>query len=284
MIRIALKNLLAHKFRSVGLMLTIVLGVSFVTGTYVLTDTITNVFDGIFADVYSEIDVNVRHASPLGLDAQRPPLDESLLRQVANVDCVRAVEGSVFALGADIIDARGDRVGNPMAPSFGTTWANDDALTPFNLRAGHKPTTRTEVAIDAKSFADGKFKLNDSVLVVTPSGPRHFTLVCIAGFGRASNLAGATISIFDLHTAQELFGRVGKFDSINVSAQRGVDPELLQERVASVLPADHEAVTSSQLTSESSRSVANALGSFRTFMLVFAFVALFVGAFIIYNT
>lgn len=284
MFRIAIKNLVAHKFRSLALILTVVLGTSFVTGTYVLTDTITHVFDDIFADVYSGIDVNVRHSSALGLDAVRPPVPESLLPEVQKVEGVRTAEGSVFALGADIIDAKGKRVGNPMAPSFGTTWANDEALTPFTLRSGRKPSTSDEIAIDARSYADGKFHLGDSVLVVTASGPRRFTLVGVAGFGRASNIAGATISIFDLRTAQDVLGRKGQFDSINVAAKAGVAPELLQERVAAVLTKSYEAVTSADLTSESSKSVATALAYFRTFMLVFAFVALFVGAFIIYNT
>jgi putative ABC transport system permease protein len=284
MFRIAIKNLVAHKFRSLALILTVVLGTSFVTGTYVLTDTITHVFDDIFADVYSGIDVNVRHSSPLGLDAVRPPIPESLLPEVQKVGGVRTAEGSLFALGADIIDAKGKRVGNPMAPSFGTTWANDEALTPFTLRSGRKPSTSDEIAIDARSYADGKFHLGDSVLVVTAAGPRRFTLVGVAGFGRASNIAGATISIFDLRTAQDVLGRKGQFDSINVAAQSGVAPELLQERVAGVLTKSYEAVTSADLTNESSKSVATALAFFRTFMLVFAFVALFVGAFIIYNT
>lgn len=284
MFRVAIKNLIAHKVRSLALVFTVVLGVSFVVGTYVLTDTVTHVFDDIFADVYSGIDVNVRHSSALGLDAERPPIPESLLAEVQAVPGVRTAEGSVFALGVDIIDAKGDRVGNPQAPTFGTNWAIDDSLTPFTLREGRRPIAADEVAIDAQSFDDGNFTLGDSVQLVTPAGPRHFTLVGVAGFGRASNLAGATISIFDLSTAQALLGRAGMFDSINVAAADGVEPGVLQDRVAAVLSKDFEAVTSTDLSDESSRSVASALSFFRTFMLVFAFVALFVGAFIVYNT
>ena len=43
-----LKGLLAHKFRLAATALAIVLGVSFVAGTYVLTDTITASFDDLF--------------------------------------------------------------------------------------------------------------------------------------------------------------------------------------------------------------------------------------------
>lgn len=284
MFRVALKNLIAHKIRLSGLVLTVVLGVSFVVGTYVLTDTITKVFDDIFTEVYVGTDVSVRHTSELGMDAARPPVPESLLDDVLAVEGVRAAEGGVFAIGVDIIDANGDRVGNPQAPSFGTTWGDDDALTPLVVRAGWRPQNSTEVAIDAQSFENGGFTLGDTIRLVTPQGPRDFRLVGVAGFGRASNLAGATLSVFEMETAQALLDREGMFDSISVAAEEGVDPDVLQSRIAAVLGADYEAVTSDQIADENSQAIGDALGFFRTFMLIFAFIALFVGAFIVYNT
>lgn len=284
MFRVAFKNLLAHKFRSVALVFTVVLGVSFVVGTYVLTDTITNVFDDIFSEVYKGTDVTVRHTSELGLDAVRPPIPESLLADVQQVDGIRIAEGDVFVLGVDIIDADGDRVGNPMAPSFGTSWTKDAELTPFVLREGRPPQGTNEVVIDAQAYETGNFHVGDTIRLVTSSGPRSFTLVGVAGFGRASNLAGATISIFELDAAQQILGRVGQFDSINIAAKDGVSVDQLQERVGAVLSPEYEAINSTELTNESNASVASALGYFRTFMLVFAFIALFVGVFIIYNT
>jgi putative ABC transport system permease protein len=126
--------------------------------------------------------------------------------------------------------------------------------------------------------------VGDRIELVGPGGPRTFTLVGVAGFGRASNLAGATLGIFDLATAQEVMDRVGQFDSIDVRAAEGVSDQTLQDRVAAALPAGYEAVTSDQLTQESNDAVDEGLAFFKTFLLVFAFIALFVGAFIIYNT
>lgn len=284
MFRVALKNLIAHKIRSLGLIVTVVLGVSFVVGTYVLTDTVSNVFNGIFTDVYAGVDVNVRHSSELGLDAARPPVPASLLEQIEGVDGVGHAEGNVFGPGVEIIDANGDRVGNPRAPAFGTVWAHDAHLTPFILRRGTMPVAADDVAIDARSFDSGHFALGERIMLVTPHGPQQFTLVGVAGFGRASNLAGATISIFTLHTAQTLLDRVGQFDSINIAAADGVDPAVLQEDVAARISPDYEAVSSADLTNENSKAVSSVMQYFQTFMLVFAFVALLVGAFIVYNT
>lgn len=119
MLHVTLKNLLAHKFRSIALVLTVVLGVSFVSGTYVLTDTITKVFDDLFSEAYASVDLTVRSKSDLGTDRAHEPVPESLLATVRSVDGVAAAQGSVFSLRLDIIDAGGDHVGNPMAPSFG---------------------------------------------------------------------------------------------------------------------------------------------------------------------
>jgi len=283
MLTIALKNMVAHKFRSLALILTVVLGVSFVTGTYVLTDTVTNVFNDIFADVYKRVDVNVRTESALGTDAVRRPLPQDFLTTVKSIDGVAVADGSVFGDGVDIIGKDGKRLGIQMAPALATNWGSDE-LTPLNLRTGRQPADSNEVAIDAKSFTDGGFQVGDQVTIVTAAGPRPFTLVGSAGFGRASNIAGATLAVFDTATAQQVMNRVGMFDSINLKATDGVSADILQERVSQALPPGFEAVTSSQLTSESDQAINEALGFFKTFLLLFAFVALFVGAFIIYNT
>ncbi|MEO8694727.1 MAG: FtsX-like permease family protein [Acidimicrobiales bacterium] len=285
MFRIAVKNLISHKFRSLALMLTVVLGVSFVSGTYVLTDTITNVFNDIFSQAYSSVDVNVRTASELStVEVARPPVPVDLLATVKVVPGVGDARGDVFGNGVMIIDANGERVGNKFAPALATSWSENDSMTALQLRQGKKPSGSGEIAIDAQAFADGGFHLGDQITVVTATGPRDFRLVGVAGFGRASNLAGATLSIFDLPTAQDVLQRVGLYDSINVKAADGVSRDILQERIQSVLPTGYEAVTSQQLTNESDEAVSDALGFFKTFLLVFAFIALFVGAFIIYNT
>jgi putative ABC transport system permease protein len=285
MFKVAFKNLIAHKFRSLALMLTVLLGVSFVSGTYVLTDTITRVFNDIFSEAYASMDVNVRTASELStIEVARPPVPASLLETVRTVPGVAEAQGDIFGSGVVILDRDGERVGNKFAPALATSWAENDSMTPLQLRQGRKPSAPNEVAIDAQSFADGDFRLGEQISLVTAGGPRTFELVGVAGFGRASNLAGATLSVFDLPTAQTVLEREGLYDSINVRAASGLSDDLLQDRIQAALPPGYEAITSAQLTTESDEQVSDALGFFKTFLLVFAFIALFVGAFIIYNT
>lgn len=284
MLRVAFKSLVGHKIRAIFLGLCVVVGVSFVSGTYVLTDTILRTFNGIFTDVYSKIDLEVRSRSELGMDVARLPFDEAALAKVRAVDGVAEAYGGVFAVGAEIIGKDGDRVGNVQAPAFGLEWHPDTTMSPLEVRQGRIPSGPTEVAIDAQSFKDSGYALGDEVTIITPDGERKFTLVGVAGFGRADNIAGATLAMFDIETAQQVMHRVGQFDSISVKAANGISHDLLQERIAAVLPANLEVVTSETLTSDSQQSLKDNLQFFNVFMLTFAYIALFVGAFIIYNT
>ena len=63
MFRVTLKSLLARKLRLVLTALAVVLGVAFVSGTLILTDTMNKTFDDLFATAYSGTDVGVRGKS-----------------------------------------------------------------------------------------------------------------------------------------------------------------------------------------------------------------------------
>jgi putative ABC transport system permease protein len=109
-------------------------------------------------------------------------------------------------------------------------------------------------------------------------------VVGIAGYGQGDSLGGATWALFDLPTAQRVLGREGELDSVSVVGDPNVSAVDLQRRISDVLPKGAEAVTAATVTSEAQDQIATGLGFLRTAFLVFAFVALFVGAFIIFNT
>ena len=119
---------------------------------------------------------------------------------------------------------------------------------------------------------------------MTPSGSASYTIVGYFGFGSEDNIAGATLTAFATPVAEQVLDRVGLFDSIDVEAAAQVPDEVLQQRIQAALPAGYEAITGSELTSDNTDAIANNLRFFNVFLLVFAFIALFVGVFIIYNT
>src|ERR1700678_2608814 len=98
---VTIKGLLAHKLRLVLTALAIVLGVTFISGTFVLTDTLNNTFSVLFGNIYQKIDFQVRGVAQLGsgANATRNELPESLLATVRRVPGVQGAEGNVEGCG-----------------------------------------------------------------------------------------------------------------------------------------------------------------------------------------
>jgi putative ABC transport system permease protein len=270
----------------------VVLGVGFTAGTFVLTDTALKSFDSLFGDVYKGTDVVVQaHVSfqPSvggggggGVGSERNPIPADVLPTVQAVPGVRAANGDVGGLAQIVDPSTGDVIQNGGAPTLGNSWNPD--VTSLNIVQGSAPSGSGQVAIDAGTARDHHLSVGQQVRVVTSSGTGEYTISGVVRFGSSDSLLGSTLAIFDLPTAQKLFDRHGTFDFIYVAGEAGVSPGQLASRISTVLPAGYQAVTGASAASEQSKQVNQALGFLRTGLLVFGFVALFVGAFIIFNT
>jgi putative ABC transport system permease protein len=286
LVRAAIRSILARKVRLLLTSLAVVLGVGFMAGTFVLTDTMTNAFNSLFDTAYSRIDVLVRSSNAFTAQTssleEREPMPESVLQQVRSVDGVKEAEGDVLGY-AQIVDPKtGKIIGTFGPPTAASAW-ND--LNGFTLRPGGSPPSGPhEVVIDAGTADTHDIKVGDRVEIVFQGPPGEFGVVGIAGYGQGDSLGGATWALFDLPTAQRVLGKEGKLDSVSVVGDPNVSAVGLQRRISDVLPKGAEAVTAATVTSEAQDQIATGLGFLRTAFLVFAFVALFVGAFIIFNT
>lgn len=287
MFAVSLANLWAKKFRLVSMSVAVLVGVAFLAGTLILLDTIGRTFDSLYETINKDVDASVRSSEVIKSDFVnvRGRIDESLLDVVRGVDGVRAAEGAVEGY-AQLVGPDGKAMGKPNSgpPVLGFNWITVDELNPMKLVAGRAPIQGDEVVIDKGSANAGPFAIGDQITVLSQRPPRRFTLVGIAKFGNANSPMGSTTAIFDRVTAQELLAETGKVDRISVLGQPGSSQETLRDRLAAVLPSGVEAITGRALTKEQQSTVANALSFVDTFMLAFAFIALFVAAFIIYNT
>jgi putative ABC transport system permease protein len=281
-----LKGLLAHKLRLFLTAIAVVLGVAFVAGTFVLTDTINKTFQTLFTEISAGTDITVRSASGFGddanLDVSRNTIPSSLLAAVRAVPGVEAADGTVSGY-AQFIDEQGKAVSTTGAPTLGFNWTKS-GLSPLTLRSGREPERDSEVVVDAVTAREHDFALGDRIKILFRGPTEEFTVVGITGFGEADNLAGATLAIFEETTAQRVFGKVGRFDSIEAKAAEGVSTLELRDRIVTLVPQGVEVVTSKQVADESAKAVSQALGFLNTALLVFGGIALFVGGFIILNT
>ena len=281
---------MARKGRVLTTAIAVLLGVAFVTGTLVLSDTITRVFNDLFADVNEGTDAVVRAESTFddgfGTDI-RGRIDQSLLGTVLATPGVDDADGQVQGF-AQYVGADGEAIGNPGqgAPTLGFSWPEVEQLNPFVLVDGERPRGPNQVAMDKKTADDEGYEVGDTVEVLTQQEPQEFTISGITRFGSADSPAGATVALFDLPTAQAIIAEPGKFDSISVVAADGVSQEQLAEDLRAALPTDQsvEVITGDELVEETQDAIADQLSFFTTFLLVFAVIAVIVGAFVIYNT
>jgi putative ABC transport system permease protein len=286
--RDALKNLLAHRRRLMATAIAVMLGVSFMAGTLVLTDTVTHTFNNLFATVYKGTDAVVREQAAFSgiqnTGAQRGRVDASLLPQLEYAPGVAAGEGVVEGY-ARIIGSNGKALGNPMngAPTLGMSWVTNPHLDPFTLVAGRAPAKSDEVVIDQKSANDGHLAMGNWVTILVQGPPQRFLITGIVRFGGADSPGGASVALFNLAAAQKYVGQPGKFDYIAFVAQQGVSQTQLARSLQAALPTGVEAVTGAQVTHEAQTQMSNAMSFFNTFMLIFAVVALLVGGFMIFN-
>ncbi len=286
MFKLSLRTILSHKRRLLSTVASIVLGVAFLVGTFVFTDSLQRTFDDLFSSVYRSTDVVVRSSEEIDLGqgaSQRGRISDTLIDAVRQVPGVASASGSVSGY-ARIIGRDGEPLGvDQGSPNFGMD-ISDDPASAWVMREGRVPTVSTEMAMDASSYADGDFAIGDQVTVISQRGAREFTLVGVVGFGTADSPVGSKVALFDLATAQDFVGQAGQIDEVLASGDGSLDQTTLAARVAAAMPDGTETMTGQELADDSSDQLKSALGFFNTLLMVFAVVALFVGSFIIYNT
>jgi putative ABC transport system permease protein len=284
MFKIAFKSLLAHKLRMLLTAFAIVMGVAFVSGTYIFTDSIGNTFNNLFGNVYSGIDLSVRAQESEFSDDDRS-FDESVAAQVQSLDGVKAVEPLAESY-AQYIDSDGNPIGGGAAPVLGLTWSNEPELSVLRIKDGNgrSPEKSGEVVMDISTASNNNFSVGDTVAIQTLGPLEDFTIVGLASFGDVDGLAGATLAVFELNEAQRLFGLEDKLTLLNIKLEESADKEALKMQIAAIAGNDNEVVTGDQQTQEQQSDINEGLGFINTALLAFAGIGIFVGGFIIQNT
>lgn len=287
MIRAAIKGVWANKLRLTLTAIAIVIGVGFVAASFVFTDTINARFESLLTDVSAGVDVYVRPVPPeTGNEfTEIGSMSEGTVDDVLAVPGVRIAEGGVGGY-AQFVGSDGEPVGGQGPPTFGFSWTVADELNPLRIAEGNgrPPQAAGEVVADVGSAEAGGFVVGDTVTVLTLGPPEQFVLVGLANFGEADNLAGASIAAFELAEAQRLLNLEGQLSEIAVAAEQGVEAETLATDIDQALAGDFVVQTAEASNAEQLADIGEALGFLNIALLAFAAVAVFVGAFIIYNT
>ncbi|MGH2871037.1 MAG: ABC transporter permease, partial [Solirubrobacteraceae bacterium] len=240
-----LRGMLARKLRLALTALAIVLGVTFVTGTLVLGDTLNRTFDQVIGTAYQHISFEVRGRAEFGNavsaanSSDRRPVPASLLPVIRRLPGVADAFGSVGGY-AQYQARNGNAIGGGKGTTLGFSFDPNAALSPYKLVQGHAPSGSDEVVIDKATADKYDFKIGDRVLVNLPNTATDFTISGIVTFGSADNLAGITLAGFDSATAQRLFNSIGRYDTIAILAAPGSDQVRLQQAIARTIRPDYQ--------------------------------------------
>jgi putative ABC transport system permease protein len=290
--RVTLKGIWAKKIRFLLTGVAVMLGVAFVSGTFVLTATISHTFDNLFSDIYQHTDAVVRAKETFSgnFGAGRGTIQASLLPVVKLAPGVAQADGNVQGV-AVIVDKHDKALGSNGrgAPTLGFAYAPDRDLSTIHVVEGRGPRAPNEIVIDKKSADDAGYRPGDTVPVVTKAGRANYHLSGIVKFGTADSPLGATIVAFTPSTASRVLGTPGQFDAIDVKAKAGVSQNEVVDSISAVLKGEPKAnnvevISGKDITKETQNNLKDNLSFFNTFLLVFGVVALLVGSFIIFNT
>jgi putative ABC transport system permease protein len=279
---LALKSLWARKFRAAATTFAVVIGVAFVAGSYILTDTIFAAFDEIFTESLSGTSVVITAKNPVEQEnGEIPTISAALLPRVQKTAGVKVAAGAIFTPGG-FFDAKGDKIGNKFAPKFisSTLPGQLESLTYLD---GHRPRGPTEASIDKAAAESSGLQLGEEIKIIGQGSARSFSLVGLTRLGSAS-FGGASIAQVTLPVAQGLTHKVGRFDQISVAAADGAAAETLKRRIERKMPAGVKVETAKENADRGSEEIRDNLSFLTIFLLVFAFIAIFVGSFLIFNT
>jgi putative ABC transport system permease protein len=279
---------LSRRLRTTLTALAIVLGVAMISGTYVLTDSIDQAFDRIFADIREGSNAVITGQSAFDLSegsgVTAPTFDESLLDDVRELPGVAVAEGSVDSDATQLIGDDGKAVVYGGAPNLGFSIADGDSVfNPLTLAEGEWPGPR-EIAIDRTTASKEGFELGEEIGVQAEGPVERLTLSGIFDFSSGLSLGGATLSGFDLPTAQRLMRKEGQLDEIAVASKPGVTDEELAGQIQGILPPGTQVKTGSDQAQADAAETNEFITFLQGFLLAFGGIALFVGAFVIANS
>ncbi len=282
-VTLARRSLRARIGRSIAIALAILASVSFVSGSFILADSLRETFDDLFGELTENVDLQVRSVLTVDdISAVRDPVPAEVLDTVREVPGVANAVGSLQRV-AQMLDKDGEPIATNGAPAIGASWSDDPDLNGITLKEGSPPEGPDQVAIDRLTADNKGFEIGDEITIVFDNGPATFRIVGLVGLGDTDGFGGATVAVFSEADAPTILDAQGTFDAIDIRVDEGVDVASVQAAIEQALPPRTEVVTGEQVGEEASDSINEIISIFGTGLLIFAFITAFVAAFIINN-
>lgn len=284
MLRYALSNLRANATRLIATALAVIIGIGFLASGLMLTDAMKDALVGNVDRRYASVDLVVEPAAAIQGAATSVPAE--VLEQVRAVDGVTAAAGELS--GPVTLMGRGDEV--LTSRSMGRAWIPDDELNPLTIDEGVAPNADTvdgsdvDVVVDRGTAQRQGLEVGETIRLGTPTGPTRATVVGISSFdGQDSLDDGGTFS-FAPATATALLaqGTPGWNDVIVATDARRADE--VRAQLQRELPSSVTVHTGEELREQARAQSAGLVDLLRPLLQGFAYLAVFVAGFVIFNT
>ena len=281
--KLARRSLRARIGRAIAIGLAILISVAFVSGSFILADSLKATFDNLFTELTANVDLEVRSVLTVDdISAVRDPVPASVEATVKAVPGVANAEGGLQRT-ATLLKKNGDAIDTRGAPALGVSWNEDPKLNGVTLKQGRGPAAADEVVIDKLTADNNDYKVGDDITIVFDNGPATFHIVGLVGLGNTDGFGGATVASFAHQHAQEILNAGDTWDVVDIRIDQGANVDTVKAAVEKVLPPRTEVVTGEQVANEASDSINSIISIFGTGLLIFAFITAFVAAFIINN-
>jgi putative ABC transport system permease protein len=282
MLHFTVRSLRVRVRRGALTVLAVLVGVAMITGTLVFTDTITASFRQLFTGAAQGASVIVSGRQVIGSDVGvGPTIPAALIPRLRALPGVATAQGQVSAR-ATIVGRNGHVITPGRLPTLALSYVGPP-FTGLRIVRGSAPRGAHQVAIDERTASSQGYRVGDLVPIVTAEPVRRFRISGIAALGTPS-LGGQTFAVFDLPTAQALFGRQGRVDLINVAPVPGFTPDQLVEEIEPLLPAGVVVRSRHTRVDAELRRVGDRLRSLTAGLTAFALVTVVVAALLIFNT
>jgi putative ABC transport system permease protein len=283
MTAVALKGLWGRKTRSILTGLAILLGVAMISGTYVLTDTVQSAFNTAFSAALRGSTAIITAKETIKGSNSTPNVPPSILARVRALPDVSAASGAYLFDTVQLVGRNGKAISSGGAPNFGFGVDPSQArFNPIALVSGHWAHGPDQVVIDSGTAAAQHYRVGDTIQAKGNGRLARYTIV---GIGKISgvSIGGATLAVFDVPTARAILDQPG-FDEISVASPAGVPVARVVAEIEPLLPSTLQVRTARAQARQYSHATVKGTSLIADILLAFAGVALFVGAFVIFNT
>ena len=193
---------MAHKIRFLLTSFAVVIGVGFVVGTIVLTDSVRSQFNQLFVDINKGIDLQVRGVDQFdqGAFGQTPPISDSILPEVD--DGARRQGGRRqrrWHQGAGHRHRRQAGRARPAARRCRSPGSPTRRTRRSSCCDGGPPASQRRRRPRRRHRREGRQGTSATpVTIITPIGPQDYKVSGVFKFGESNALSGATLAAFTL--------------------------------------------------------------------------------------